>query len=117
MPSDADQIEALLKNEAHALVLRTLGKIRLEPGDYESVITVSFDTVVNFLLSNRSISDIALTKESRQDSYYALPGDGCWIVYDQERATDSGRDIMYSEKDVFSHFTKTVLNITPDVKN
>jgi hypothetical protein len=117
MPSDEDQIQALLRNEAHALVLRTLGKERLEPGDYASVITVSFDTVVNYLLSNRSISDIAVTKESQRDGYYALPGDGCWVVYDQERTTDSGREIMYSEKDVFSHFTKTVLHIAPDREN
>ena len=117
MPSDEDQIQALLINEAHALVLRTLGKERLEPGDYASVITVSFDTVVNYLLSNCSISDIAVTKESQRDGYHALPGDGCWLVYDQERATDSGRDIMYSEKDVFSHFTKTVLHIVPGREN
>ena len=114
MPSDDDQIQALLKNEAHALVLRTLGKERLEPGDYASVITVSFDTVVDYLLSNCSINDIADTKESQRDGYYALPGDGCWVVYDQERATDSGRDILYSERDVFRHFTKTVLHLDPD---
>ena len=74
MPSDDDQIQALLKNEAHALVFRTLGKERLEAGDYASVITVSFDTVINYLLSNCSINDIANTKESQRDGYYALPG-------------------------------------------
>ena len=105
MPSDEDQIQALLRNEAHALVLRTLG------------ITVSSDAVVNYLLLNHSISDVAFTRESQQDGYYALPGDGCWVVYDQERTTDSDRHIMYSEKDVFSHFTKTVLHTAPDREN
>ena len=114
MPSDDDQVRALLNDAAHALVLTTLGKGQLEPGDYAKVITVSFDTVVNYLLSNCSINDIADTKESRRDGYYALPGNGCWIVYYQERACESSRDIVYSEKDVFAHFTKTVLNMDPN---
>ena len=114
MASDDDQIRALLNNEAHAFVLTTLGKKILEPGDYAKVFTVSFDSVVNYLLANCSINDIADTKESQRDGYYALPGNDCWIVYYQERATDSGRDIVYSEKDVFSHFTKNILRIDPD---
>jgi hypothetical protein len=114
MPSDEDQIRALIKNEDHALVLRTLGKEQLGPGAYARVITVSFDTVLHYLLANCSIDDIADTKESQRDGYYALPGNGCWIVYYQERATDSGRNILYSEKDVFSDFTRNVLRIRPN---
>ena len=114
MPSDEDQIRALINNEAHALVMATLRKKQLEPGDYDRVINVSFDTVVNYLLANCSITDIADTRESQRDGYYALPSGSSWVVYYQERATDSGRDIMYSEKDVFSHFTKTILHIRPD---
>jgi len=116
MPSDEEQIWALIRNEAHDLVFSTLGKKQLGPGDYASVINVSFDTVVNYLLANCSISDVAHTKESRQDGYFALPGagGGCWVVYYQERATDSGRDILYSEKEVFSDFTKNILGIKSD---
>jgi len=114
MQSDEDQIRALLNDEAHALVMKALAKKRLGPGDYARVITVSFDTVVNYLLTNCSINDIAATKESRGDGYYALPGIGCWIVYYQEKGCDFDRDIFYSEKDVFSHFTKTRLGIDPD---
>ena len=114
MPSDEDQIRALLSNTEHDLVRTILGKEQLEPGDYAKVITVSFDAVVEDLLSNCSINDIANTKESVKDGYYALPGKGCWTVYYQERATDSGRDILYSEKDIFSDYTKTVLRIDPN---
>ena len=114
MQSDEDQIRALLNDEAHALVMKALGKKRLESGDYAKVITVSFDTVVNYLLTNCSINDIAATKESRADGYYALPKVGSWIVYYQEKGCDFDRNISRSEKEVFSHFTKTRLRIESD---
>jgi hypothetical protein len=115
MPSDEDQIAALLKGEDYDLVRTVLGKEHIEAGDYARVITVSFDAVVGYLNANCTINDIAITKESPREGYYALPNGDYWVVYRQERGVDSGRDVKRSENDVFAHFAQTILGIDSNV--
>lgn len=113
MPTETDQIRALLNQTAHDLVRVSLGKEQLTSGDYERVMTVSFDAVVEYLVANCSIDEVASVTKSPKDGYYALPERGFWLVYDQERACHRHREVVNSEQAVFAHFTKHVLGIRP----
>jgi hypothetical protein len=49
IPSEEEQIEALMDGSAHDLVCSVLGKKRLDPGDYYAVMTVSFKSTLRYV--------------------------------------------------------------------
>lgn len=111
MLTTSEQIHALLSGTAHALVMKTLGKSQLDSGDYSKLITVSHDEIIEFLIANCRVTDIAAQTESQADGYYALPSGGRWVVYVQERACPLHRNVVRSEQDVFAHFATHVLGV------
>ncbi len=113
IPSEEEQIEALMDDSNHDLVCSVLGKKRLDPGDYYAVMTVSFQSVLRYVESNYSVDQIATTTEKLHDGYYALPIGSTWHVYYQEKG---GRDhdlIAQSTTDVFRHYIEYYLHVKP----
>ena len=112
-PSDVEQMKALMSGirATHELVCSVLGKITLGPGDYHSVITVSFQTALEYVESNYSVDQIATTVEKSHDGYYAVPSGNTWHVYSQEKGGRFHCLLAQSETEVFRHFVEHVLRI------
>ena len=110
-PSDVVQMKALMDGTAHDLVRSVLGKSHLDPGDYHAVMTVSFQTALEFVESNYTVDQLATTEELPRDGYYAVPSDGTWQVYSQEKGGRLNVLLAHSETEVFRHYVKYVLYV------